>query len=65
MPLEFKINQKLIRSHYAAYSLGAHSDTTNTYRVGTNDYKAFNLGREWKLRSKTSSPLLLDRRQKG
>lgn len=64
MPPEYKNNQELIRRHYLAYSLGAYSNTCNGYRHGTKDWLAFNLGRDWKMRSDKSNPLLL-RRQKG
>lgn len=62
--IDYKKNQKIIADHYLAYSLGAYSDCENSYRIGTKNHMAFILGREWKLRSSHSNPLLLNR-QKG
>ena len=42
---EIKKNQKMIRKHRVAYTLGLNSDVNNTFEVNTPNYVAFNLGR--------------------
>lgn len=42
---EIKKNQKIIKRHYDAYSVGLYTETTNKYRVGSEKWIAFDLGR--------------------
>jgi hypothetical protein len=47
---EIKKLQKIVKKHQAAYTIGLHSDTDNTYPVRSEKFQAFNIGRLERLR---------------
>ncbi|MCK9429183.1 MAG: hypothetical protein M0R17_04205 [Candidatus Omnitrophica bacterium] len=42
---EIKYNQKIVKKHQVAYSVGKYSDAENSYMVSSENWMAFNLGR--------------------
>ena len=42
---EIKKLQRIVKKHYAAYSVGLNSDSENTYPVRSEKFQAFNQGR--------------------
>lgn len=42
---EIKRNQKIVKRHGDAYSVGRYSDSENFYKTGSEKWLAFNLGR--------------------
>lgn len=51
---EIKKNQKIVKKHQIAYSLGRYTDATNTYPINSEKFKAFNFGRLAKLTKEKS-----------